>query len=364
MTSKTHGVKYIGSKNLIIPYIIQIVSKIPVTEKTFIDVFTGTTRVSQAFRELGWKVIASDLAWASEVYSELFLNTKPSELRLLKRKCEELDSLPVSREGDWITKNYGDSKSSCGTKNVRVWKPDNTKKADAIRNKIEEWVNKKEITESVGKKLIAILILAMDSVDNTVGVQQAYLKDWANRTRNPLKMITKIPTEDWKVLSGPRGKFILGDALSIEYPRCEVAYLDPPYTTHSYSTYYHIWDSITKWDKPEVGLTTNRRVDRIARSPEHDKTMISTWNRKKGVIESFIKLIERIPVSWVIISYSSESLIHIDELIRNIKEMSCIKSVDIYSVDHRRNIMANIGNGEDASNHRDVKEYIVVLQKE
>ena len=365
MSHKTYGVKYIGSKREIIPYIHALVSKLKVDDKKFIDVFTGTTRVSQAFRQDGWKIISSDLAWASEVYAELFLNTRPSDIRLLRQKCEELDKLtvPSLSEGDWITKYY--SGLSSGTSSIKscVWKPHNTTKADMIRNKIEEWVTTKKITKSIAKKLVAVLIMAMDSVDNTVGVQQAYLKDWAKRTSKPLNLLSKIPVEDWKVWSGPRGKFILGNALTIEYPKADVAYIDPPYTTHSYSTYYHIWDSITKWDKPEVGLTTNRRIDRISKSSCHDKSMVSSWNKKKDVISSFQKLIDRLPVSWILISYSNESLVNIEELTKGIKDMKCVKSLDFYSVDHKRNIMANIGNGENPANHRNVKEYILVLEK-
>ena len=67
----------------------------------------------------------------------------------------------------------------------------------------------------------------------------------------------------------PIGEHYTGDALTIDYPPAALAYLDPPYSPHEYSTYYHIWDSIVRWDKPEVDMATNRRVDRCSHREEY-----------------------------------------------------------------------------------------------
>ena len=101
-------------------------------KKTMIDVFTGTTRVAQAFRQLDYKVTTSDLSYASQCFSALFIE-HPNP-KCLKRWIQHLNS--ISPYEDWITKNYCDVKSSNG-RNIRVWKPKNGKKADAIRNEIE-----------------------------------------------------------------------------------------------------------------------------------------------------------------------------------------------------------------------------------
>lgn len=76
----TTGVKLIGSKRELIPYILQTVNGLNSRNKTIIDVCTGTTRVSQALRHNGWKIVSSDLSWASEAYAHLFLITTQREL--------------------------------------------------------------------------------------------------------------------------------------------------------------------------------------------------------------------------------------------------------------------------------------------
>ena len=60
----------------------------------------------------------------------------------------------------------------------------NTKKLDAIREEIDK-IAKDEIEKSV---LLTSLIIAMDKVDSSVGHQISYLKKWALRAYNAMKM--------------------------------------------------------------------------------------------------------------------------------------------------------------------------------
>ena len=147
---------------------------------------------------------------------------------------------------------------------IQVWKPHNGAKADAIREKIEAY---RGMPYGDKMSLIASLIFALDKVDNTVGLQQAYLKDWKSKRVDENLHLKLLPSP-----KGPAGSHITGDALKIVYPRAEIAYLDPPYTPADYSTYYHIWDSITRWDKPELTLKTNRRIDRSKKSTRRSAT--------------------------------------------------------------------------------------------
>ena len=360
--TQTTGVKYIGSKNKLISF---IHDALPDEYKTYpgkiLDVFTGTTRVAQSFRKRGWKVVSSDLNWASETYANLFLMTQYSDYPTLCYLVDVLNSLPG--EPDWITTHYCDvvPVEHPEAAPIRMWSPKNGARADAIRNKIEEWHKTGHISDIIYNSLIAILIFALDSVDSSVGVQQAYLKDWSSRSKTDMTL--KVPDEIQYYVNPaeyPIGTHITGDALLNEYPDADVAYLDPPYTTHSYATYYHIWDSITKWDKPEVGLRTNRRIDRVAGLDEFDESMKSPWNAKKTAKIAFERLIERLSVKYVMISYSNESIIPIEDLIEIAKKYIGYK---IHQIDYTRNIMSIIGNGANPNNNTKNIEYIIMIQK-
>jgi len=339
---ETRGVKYIGSKAALVNEILSFVeANIPLGDpKTIIDVFTGTTRVAQAFRSKGWVTTTSDLSWAAEAYAHAFvLRTAVSGARI-PNLLSQLEALPPAESG-WITSNYCDVVTAAGGV-VKMWKPANGRKADAIREQIAAWETAGDCSHHEAMILVACLIFALDRVDSSVGVQQAYLKEWAARASNPLEL-TDLPFP-----GGPAGSHFVGNALTIPYPAATVAYLDPPYSAHSYATYYHIWDSITRWDKPAVGLKTNRRIDRVSNSDEFDESMSSSWNSKKTALESFTRLVDRLPVKYVVISYNDESLVPLEMLVDTLKAKYTADRVVVKKIPYKRNIMAQIGNAAEA----------------
>jgi adenine-specific DNA-methyltransferase len=332
----TYGVKYIGSKGALIGEIQNFIQEhLPTAaEKTLLDVFTGTTRVAQAFRAAGWKTSSSDLSWASEAYAHAFLIRTAASGSRIPQLIERLRAVPPA--ADWITENYCDVVSAEGGI-VKMWKPVNGKKADAIRNTIAAWEAAGEITHHESMILVACLIFALDKVDSSVGVQQAYLKTWAARASNPLDL------HDLPFPEGPGGSHIIGNALTNEYEAATVAYVDPPYSSHSYATYYHIWDSITRWDKPAVGLKTNRRIDRVSGAEVFDESMSSSWNSKKTALQSFMILVARLPTRFVVISYNDESLVPLESLVAELRAIYT-RGVIVKKIPYKRNIMAQIGN--------------------
>jgi adenine-specific DNA-methyltransferase len=336
---QTYGVKYIGSKASLVDRIIANINRHTNSPSTLkvIDVFTGTTRVAQTFRSAGWEVQSSDLAWATEAYAHAFLiRTAESGIRIPELISMINSSIDTSN-ADWITKTYCDVSGVEGTGSVRMWKPKNGLRADYIRNKIDVMLSEGFINKHESMILIACLIFALDKVDNSVGIQQAYLKDWAKRTD------TLLDFKDLPLCSGIPAKHYIGNCLTIPYETADVAYLDPPYSSHSYSTYYHIWDSITRWDKPNVSLRTNRRVDRVSKSSEFDSTMVSQWNSTRTALDAFIEVCKSLPVKYLLISYNNESIIPLDTLVKRLKS-EFGEEIDIEKISYQRNIMAQIGN--------------------
>jgi len=349
----TYGVRYLGSKNKIMPLICEVIEGLEVKDKTLIDVFAGTTRVAQSFKKLGYKVTTSDMAWATEAYSKAFICNN-GDMSHLKEHIDNMNKLEP--KAGWLTENYCDVLSKDGNDNVvRVWKPKNGKRADAARDYVESL----EVSDVDKHYLIACIIFALDKVDNTVGLQQAYLKEWKSTRSSEdmkFKMLASVP--------GPTGEHLTGDALLLEYPEASVAYIDPPYTAADYSTYYHIWDSITKWDKPEVGLKTNRRADRVKSSDKRDMNMASPWYSSKGALDATKKLVDRLPVQYCVFSYSDEGLISYDEMISLCEQY---KSYKVHSKIHDRHVMSRIGAGGDKAEKAKKKknvEFVIVIEKE
>ena len=351
---ETHGVKYIGSKKDLLPNIGLIVDKLGAMSA--IDVFSGTTRVAQYLRQMGVKTTTSDLSWATTVYANTFVHNEENSFSEMDTAmwANLMNSMPG--EMGWLSQNYtGELAQDAPRSDGRCFQLKNAMKADRARDWIEN--SRDSLDPSVYYPLVASVIRALDAVDNTVGVQQAYLKEWCKRSYNDI--VFKAPP----LVRGPTSVHIEGDALKIDYEPHDVAYLDPPYSPHAYSTYYHIWDSIARWDKPETALKARRRVDRVAKHESFDASMSSPWNRPKDALGAFDELLGRLPVKHAIISYSDESLVSREDLIE-----TCHKHghVEVHEIDYARNIMSQIGNatknGDPEKGQRN-KELLIVVGK-
>jgi len=320
----TYGVKYIGSKQSLLPYIKSVIE--PLDIKTALDVFTGTTRVAQLIRGMGIKTLTIDLSWASEGYANTFVHgqANPDIDKFLE------EAMNVEPKDGWLTEYY----SGINYERVMVWQPKNTRKADAIR----DWIETLKVDCFTEAYLITSLIFGLDAVDNTVGVQQAYLKDWCIRSHNDLAL-RKFDID----YSLPIGKHLTRDVLRVKLPRADLVYIDPPYSNHNYMTYYHIWDSIYRWDKPDVGLTTNRRIDRVSKARKFSTEIQSPWNSKRYALSATRQLFERISSKHIVLSYNNEGIMDASDLIDLCSEFGDVR---ISRIQYKRHVMSKIGNAE------------------
>jgi adenine-specific DNA-methyltransferase len=341
----TCGVKYIGSKKKLLSFIGDIVN--PLDIKTAVDVFSGTTRVAQYLRSLGIKTDTSDLSWATTAYAHCLVHNKSNAH--LQTHIDAMNKL-TGVQG-WLSDNYaGTVPQTDDAVEGRCFQLKNAMKADAAR----DYIDALSLDPWEKYTLITSVIFALDCVDNTVGVQQAYLKKWCARSHNDI--VFKLPISN----TGPTGTHFEGSCLSIKYNKYDLAYFDPPYSPHSYSTYYHIWDSIVKWDKPATSLKAKRRIDRVAKNKDFDPSMESPWNSKNKAVDATRSLLKRIDSKYFLFSYSNESLIAEDALFNLLKEFGEITATE---VDYRRNIMSQIGNAkDDAKKNQQNKEFLILVK--
>lgn len=355
---ETEGIKYVGSKDKILPYILRMAYKL--NPRVVFDGFSGTTRVSQAFAKLGYKVISNDIAIWSKVFATCYLLNK-KEKEYYQKIIDHLNKLP-GKYG-WFSENYGGDPKKKGPK--RPWQIHNTMKLDAIREEIDK-IAKDEIEKSV---LLTSLILALDKVDNTVGHYSSYLKEWSARSYK--NMVLEVP------------KFIISDQQHEVYqedifelaPKMEadLTYYDPPYGSCNdkmppsrvrYLAYYHIWTTIIKNDKPKLFGATNRRVDssdKVSYSPFED--FRKNKNGRFIASEAIERLIKITPSKYIIFSYSSGGRVPFNELIDIFSSNS--KIIEIQEIDYKRNAMSFMRwtNEWIKPKEEPHKEYLFLLEK-
>ena len=326
----TEGIKYAGSKLKLLPHILRLAEK--VQPQTVFDGFSGTTRVSQAFAQAGYRVIANDIAAWSRVFAECYL-LSPFPREHYKDLIDQLNAAP-GRLG-WFTEHYG---SSDGLK--KPWQRHNTLKLDAIREEIEQL--------SGPEKAVALtsLILAMDEVDSTIGHYASYLSEWSPRSYREMKL--KIPRIIPKVHAHEVHQAeIFRIVSSID---ADLAYYDPPYGSNNdkmppsrvrYAAYYHLWTSICLFDKPEVFGKAKRRADT---SDTLSASVFEDFRRTEAgrfvVVEAIERLLRQTNTKHIILSYSSGGRATAKELNDVIKSSG--KLLEVIEVDYQRNVMGGM----------------------
>lgn len=308
-------IKYLGSKRTLIPVLRKLAQASGA--KTSVDLFTGTTRVARAFKELGQVVTATDLASYSHVFAKTWI-----ELDGLAANQSELDGAiahlnALKPQAGYFTQSF--------CIDARYLQPKNGERVDAAREALESdykdtWLY---------YPLLTALILAADRVDSTTGLQMAFLKSWAARSHKPLELVNP------GLLAG-RGRAMQGDALKLagQLPAVDLAYLDPPYNQHRYFANYHVWESLVRWDKPQTYGIANKRID------VRDDSTKSAFNSKKTMADSLTKVIADLKCETLMLSYNNESWLSRDEL-----QAICGSKgrVEILDYDFKRYIGAHIG---------------------
>jgi adenine-specific DNA-methyltransferase len=308
-------IKYLGSKRTLIPVLSQLAQASGA--KTALDLFTGTTRVAQAFKKLGMNVTASDVASYAECFGKTWIELDGDSANRgeLVQALAELESLPG--EAGYFTQKFCEE--------ARYFQPKNGERVDAIRERIET-----DYRESwMYYPLLTSLILGADRVDSTTGIQMAFLKGWASRSGNRLEL------RDPELLAGV-GRSIRGDALEIvkDLPPVDLAYLDPPYNQHRYFSNYHVWESLVRWDKPETYGIANKRLD------ARDAEMKSPFNSKKTMAKALAQLVDDLKCETMVLSYNNESWLSRD----NLMEIASKRGhVEILDFDFKRYVGSQIG---------------------
>jgi len=348
--------RIIGSKYNILPDIYNILreNNINIEGYSFFDVFSGSAVVGRFFKKM-FSIISNDNLYFSYIlqralivineypsFSGLnFINISRDPIRRLYQVLDYLNNLkgikgfiynhytPASKDIDGVERKYFSIK--------------NGMKIDAIRMKIEEWLENGYITEDEYFYLLASLLLAVQKIANTSGTYGAYNKFWDPRSYKDLtlKYIEIIPSK-FNHIAYNNDIF---DILS--YITCDIAYIDPPYNSRQYITNYHILETIAKYDNPKIaGITGIREYD-------NEKSVFCS---KVKVKDALFKLIGEIKAEYILLSYNSDGLLSKDQIIQIFKDNG-INQVKVNILPYRR------FKSNSKTNNNTVSEYIFIGER-
>lgn len=308
-------IKYLGSKRVLIPHIERVVSALGPEVRTACDLFAGTTRVGQALKRMGLRVISNDTAAYSEVFGRCYIEADARRVSVaeVQEVLQHLASLPP-REG-YFTETF--------CIRSRFFRPENGRRIDAIRDGIEEMA----LPEPLRSIVLTSLIEAADRVDSTTGLQMAYLKEWAPRAYQPLRL--RVP----RLIPGT-GEVFREDANSLIHrlPAVDLLYLDPPYNQHSYFSNYHIWETLVRNDKPPVYGKACKRID--------CRRTRSRYNSRRECFSALAEVVRSAKARYILVSFNDEGFVTGEDLEALLAERGEVVRIDI---PYRRYVGARIG---------------------
>ena len=335
-------IKYLGSKRTLVPLISAVIGALP-GARSVVDLFSGTSRVGHALKQRGLQVFANDLNTYAATLGRCYVQADADLAPQAQALLDTLSALP-GRPG-FFTETY--------CHQSRFVQPHNGARVDAIRDEIARMTLSPEL-EAV---LLTALMEAVDRVDSTTGLQMAYLKQWAPRSFNPLAL--RLPALLPRPAAGACAAHQLDALAAAQRLSADVAYLDPPYNQHKYLANYHIWETLVRWDQPEVYGVACKRVDCRAR--------MSPFNSRPRAFDALAAVIQAVQARYLVVSFSNEGYIsraQMEALLATRGHVSVIER------DFRRYVGARIGiyspGGEKVGqiSHLHNKEYLYVVSPE
>jgi adenine-specific DNA-methyltransferase len=308
-------IKYIGSKRVLLPTIVEIIGRVRDTARVsrVLDLFSGTSRVGHALKAAGYHVTANDHTTYAYKLAQCYVEADRSVwLDRVTQLVAELNQ--VRGAPGYFTETF--------CERSRYLQAHNGERVDAIRARIAE-LALEPLLEAV---LLVSLMEAADRVDSTCGLQMAYLKKWSARSHNQLEL--RVPA----MLDGPGHALQCEANEAVRSASYDLVYLDPPYNQHRYLGNYHVWESLVRWDKPEVYGTAMKRVD--------CKEYKSDFNSRVRIASALAEVVAAVDARHLLVSFSNEGYLSRSDVEDLLRERGEVASLE---VDFKRYVGAQIG---------------------
>ena len=321
--------RYIGNKHKLIEWIFSILDK-ECKGKSFTDIFAGTGVVAAVASKHFDEIILNDFLHSNQVIYKAFFDNGEWNQEKINAIIKDYNNI----NGEDLDENYF-SKNFGG----KYFSKNSAKIIGFIRENIEE--NRENLTEREYNILISSLLYSIDKIANTVGHYDAYFKKEFVGDIFFMRPIDPIKTKKVSIFKE--------DANSLaKQIQTDIIYIDPPYNSRQYSRFYHVLETLTKWDEPEL--------HGVALKPEPEN--MSDYCRVSAK-DRFAELVNDINANYLVVSYnntyesksnSSKNKITLEEIKKILSKKGKTK---VFEKKYRH---FNAGN-TDFNNH---KEYLFV----
>jgi len=267
--------RYVGSKHKLIKWIFSIINK-ECEGNSFADVFAGTGIVSAIATKHFKEIILNDFLYSNYTIYQAFFGIGEWDQNKIDNIIKNYNNIyGEDLEDNYFSKCFGG----------KYFSQNSSKIIGFIRENIEE--NKNNLTEKEYHILIASLLYAVDKIANTVGHYDAYFKKDFLKDDFFMKPIDPISAKNVSI-------FREDTNILVKKIKVDIAYIDPPYNSRQYSRFYHVLETLTKWDKPKLyGVA-------LKPEPENMSDYCKTQAKNK-----FAELVKDINAKYLVVSYNN-----------------------------------------------------------
>lgn len=334
--------RYIGSKETLIEPIIQLLSDKGLLQRhmVFFDAFCGMGSVSDSMKVLYDHIIINDSLKCSSTFTlgKLYAN-KCSFEKLGFDPFIYLNNNNESRQG-FIYKNY-----SPGGSNRMYFSPKNAGRIDYFRYQIEDWKKSGLLNEQEYTYLLACLLESVSDVSNTAGVYGAFLKHWDCRSMKPI-VFSRLDSKKGVCSEIDSYNNKIEDIVG--RVKCDIIYLDPPYTQNQYGTQYHLLETLILNDNPPISKITGSRPT---------GPMRSNWSKMYHAHILFDKIIAETQASHIILSYNNDGFMSKEFIESTLKRYGIENTYTSIALDYKKY------NNTKCQGKEGHQEYLFYIQK-
>lgn len=339
--------RFLGNKTRMLENIKFVMDDNKINGEIFCDLFAGSGSVGDYLKHK-FKIISNDYLYSLSIINKAKLTneTAPSFTVFMEKfgqnPFDYFNSKNYVADSQYfITNNYSPNGGR------QYFSVENAVKIDGIRIEIETLYKDFVLSSKEREFLLASLIESAMGVSNTTGTYEAFLKTWDKRA---LKQFVLTPIELNNVKPFANNTVYNKDSNElIRTINGDILYIDPPYTVTDYNAAYHMLESIAKYDYPQINGITGRRKE------THKK---SKYTRKEQALINFEDLFRQAQFNDILISYSTQGLVSVEELCSLARRFAKNNEVKVYQFPYRE-----YKNIRQSKKGEDLNEIIIYFKK-
>lgn len=327
--------KYLGNKTRLTDFLSDTINLQNRKGQKGLDLFAGTGAVSFLLKSHNMNTVSNDLlSFSSHRVRSILCDKAPTKIK----------ELETERSQGFITKNYSEKID------VNIFKMNIAEHIDGARIHLDQIKN--SLTEQEFSYYLSQIIEAADFRSNIMGSYESFYKaGWRKQCEKPWSI------EDFKLIDN-QGKTTHKvfnkealDFLKTTDDFYDLIYLDPPYNTRQYSSVFHVLETISTYDNPEVSGKVKKSIE-LKKKNSNLSSKVKCLQHFQNIIEESSK-----KTNDIFISYSNEGIMDIQQIETIL--YSFFKNVSVREYEYRKFKT----NSRKPNNTNKVREYIINAKK-